>query len=40
LDAPIRRLCSVNSPVPFSPVLEDYYMPNAKDIIEAAKAIV
>lgn len=40
LDAPIRRLCSVNSPVPFSPVLEDYYMPNAKDIIEAAKSIV
>jgi pyruvate dehydrogenase E1 component beta subunit len=37
LDAPIIRVCSVNSPVPFSPVLEDYYVPNAGDIVKAAK---
>ncbi|HPP31306.1 MAG TPA: alpha-ketoacid dehydrogenase subunit beta [Soehngenia sp.] len=36
LDAPIIRVCSVNSPVPFSPVLEDYYVPNASDIVNAA----
>lgn len=37
LDAPIIRVCSVNSPVPFSPVLEDYYVPNSGDIVKAAK---
>ncbi|TJX68903.1 alpha-ketoacid dehydrogenase subunit beta [Soehngenia saccharolytica] len=39
LDAPIKRLCAVNSPVPFSPVLEDYYVPNAEDIVKAVKTM-
>jgi len=35
LDAPIRRLCAANVPVPMSPVLEDAAIPN-EDAIEKA----
>ena len=37
LDAPIIRIGSLNTPVPFAPHLEKYYMPNAQDIITAVK---
>lgn len=37
LDAPIIRIGALNCPVPFSPPLEDFYLPSAADIIEAAK---
>jgi pyruvate dehydrogenase E1 component beta subunit len=37
LDAPIARIGALNSPVPFSPGLEQYYLPNAKDIVAAVK---
>ncbi|MDR1932310.1 MAG: alpha-ketoacid dehydrogenase subunit beta [Spirochaetales bacterium] len=39
LDAPIARIGALNSPVPFSPGLEQYYLPNAKDISAAVKKI-
>jgi pyruvate dehydrogenase E1 component beta subunit len=39
LDAPVIRIGALNSPVPFSPALEPYYLPNAKDIIAAVKKI-
>ena len=35
LDAPIKRVTAPDTPVPFSPVLEDAYLPNA-DKIKAA----
>jgi len=35
LDAPIERVGAVESPVPFSPVLEDAYLPNEEKIIKA-----
>jgi len=35
LDAPVRRIGGLDTPVPFSPPLEDAYRPNA-DVIEAA----
>jgi 2-oxoisovalerate dehydrogenase E1 component beta subunit len=35
LDAPVRRLGGLDTPIPFSPPLEDAYRPNA-DTIEAA----
>ncbi len=37
LDAPVARIGALDTPVPFSPILEQYYMPNAQDIITAAK---
>ena len=37
LDAPVARIGALDTPVPFAPVLEQYYMPNAADIIKAAK---
>ncbi len=33
LDAPVVRLTAPHTPVPFSPPLEDYYLPNATKII-------
>ncbi|MCD8349012.1 MAG: alpha-ketoacid dehydrogenase subunit beta [Planctomycetaceae bacterium] len=37
LDAPIARIGALNSPVPFCPQLEQYYLPHSKDIIAAVK---
>ncbi len=38
LDAPVRRLAARDVPVPFSPVLEEYIIPHASDIVQAARA--
>jgi len=35
LDAPVVRIGALNSPVPFAAVLEQYYMPNAADVVAA-----
>ncbi|MCR3956914.1 MAG: alpha-ketoacid dehydrogenase subunit beta [Gudongella sp.] len=37
LDGPVLRVCAMNTPVPFSPVLEQYYIPSADDIVKAVK---
>ena len=37
LDAPIRRVTALDTPVPFSPPLEDYYLPQVEDILAAAR---
>jgi pyruvate dehydrogenase E1 component beta subunit len=37
LDAPVARIGSLDTPVPFAPNLEAYYMPNDVDIVVAAK---
>jgi len=39
LDAPVARLGGLDTPVPFSPPLEDAYRPDALKIYEAAKAL-
>jgi pyruvate dehydrogenase E1 component beta subunit len=39
LDAPIRRVAAPFSPVPFSPPLEQAYIPDADDIVAAIKSI-
>jgi pyruvate dehydrogenase E1 component beta subunit len=39
LDAPVKRLGALNVPIPFSPVLEDLTIPNAKTVCEMAKAL-
>ncbi len=40
LDAPPRMLTAPHTPVPFSPPLEDYYIPSVEKIISTAKAMV
>jgi len=39
LDGPVRRLGGLDTPVPFSPPLEDAYRPDAKKIYQAAKEL-
>ena len=36
LDAPIKRVAALNSPIPFNPRLEDYVLPNEDNIKAAA----
>jgi len=38
LDAPVKRVGAPFSPVPMSPDLEKFYVPNAERIAEAARA--
>lgn len=40
LRAPIRRVTAPHSPVPFSPSLEDLYVPSADRVAEACRALV
>jgi pyruvate dehydrogenase E1 component beta subunit len=35
LNAPIERVGAKDSPIPFSPVLEKYILPNDGDVVEA-----
>jgi len=39
LDAPVRRLGGLDTPVPFSPSLEDAYRPDAAKILAAAREL-
>ena len=40
LDAPVVRIGALDTPVPFAPNLEQYYMPNAQDILAGVKKIL
>jgi pyruvate/2-oxoglutarate/acetoin dehydrogenase E1 component len=40
LDAPIMRVTAPDTPIPFSPPLEQFIIPNEKTIIEAVKEVV
>jgi 2-oxoisovalerate dehydrogenase E1 component beta subunit len=39
LDAPVRRLASLDTPVPFAKTLEEHYLPNAAKIADAAREL-
>jgi pyruvate/2-oxoglutarate/acetoin dehydrogenase E1 component len=39
LDAPVVRVASIDTPVPYSPPLEDYYLPQVKDVVDAARKV-
>jgi len=39
LDAPVARVACPETPIPFSPPLEEMYMPNADRIIQAVDQI-
>lgn len=40
LDAPIKRVAEPDTPIPFSPTLEQYVIPDEKAIIKAVKEVV
>lgn len=40
LDAPPRMVTAPHTPVPFSPPLEDYYIPSVENIVSAVKSVV
>jgi 2-oxoisovalerate dehydrogenase E1 component beta subunit len=37
LDGPILRVTAIDTPVPYSPPLEDYFLPGTDDIVNAAR---
>ncbi len=37
LDAPILRVTAIDAPVPYSPPLEDYFLPQVEDVVKAAR---
>jgi 2-oxoisovalerate dehydrogenase E1 component beta subunit len=39
LDGPIRRVTSLDTPVPYSPPLEDYFLPNTVKVVAAAREL-
>ncbi len=40
LDGPILRVTAIDSPVPFSGALEDYFLPSVADVVTAARYLV
>jgi 2-oxoisovalerate dehydrogenase E1 component beta subunit len=39
LDGPIMRITAPDTPVPFAPPLEEYFLPNTRKVIEAARKL-
>ncbi|HKP75752.1 MAG TPA: alpha-ketoacid dehydrogenase subunit beta [Longimicrobiaceae bacterium] len=37
LDAPIQRVTALDAPIPYSPPLEDYFLPQTEDVVKAAR---
>src|SRR5207247_2550895 len=37
LDAPIRRLASLDTPVPYAPSLEEFFLPNTQKVVAALR---
>jgi len=40
LDAPIKRVCAPDTPIPYSSVLEKFWMPDEEDLIKAVTEIM
>jgi 2-oxoisovalerate dehydrogenase E1 component beta subunit len=39
LDGPLLRVTALDTPVPYAPPLEEYFLPNAKKVFDAAKEL-
>jgi 2-oxoisovalerate dehydrogenase E1 component beta subunit len=37
LDGPVRRVASIDTPVPYSPTLEEFFMPNVDKVLDAMR---
>jgi acetoin:2,6-dichlorophenolindophenol oxidoreductase subunit beta len=40
LDAPIRRIAAPDTPVPFAPIMEKFYIPTVENIVAIARELV
>jgi len=40
LDAPIERVCAADTPIPFSPPMEDFVIPQENDLEEAVRRVL
>ncbi|NQU13808.1 MAG: hypothetical protein HQ561_06660 [Desulfobacteraceae bacterium] len=40
LDAPVTRIGAKDDPVPFSPVMEDFVLPQVSDIVHGVKKVL
>jgi len=40
LDAPVQRITTADTPAPYSPVLLEEWLPNAKDVVAAVKKVL
>jgi pyruvate dehydrogenase E1 component beta subunit len=40
LNAPIKRVCAPDTPIPFSPILEKRWMPDEEDLVKAVTEIM
>ena len=40
LDAPIKRVAALDTPTPYAPVLEEYFMPNTDKIMQAVRQVI
>ena len=39
LDGPVRRVTSLDTPVPYAPGLEEYFLPSAAKVVAAAREL-
>jgi 2-oxoisovalerate dehydrogenase E1 component beta subunit len=39
LDGPVTRVTSIDTPVPFSPPLEEFFLPQVDDVLKAARSL-
>lgn len=39
LDAPVKRVASLDTPVPYAPTLEEYFLPNTQKVIDALRKL-
>ena len=39
LDGPIRRITAPNTPVPYSPPLEEFFLPKVSDVLRVAREL-
>jgi 2-oxoisovalerate dehydrogenase E1 component beta subunit len=40
LDAPVKRVASIDAPVPYSPPLESFFLPNRDKVLAAARELL
>jgi 2-oxoisovalerate dehydrogenase E1 component beta subunit len=40
LDAPVRRVCAHDVPLPYAPTLEDYVLPQTEDVVAACRWLI
>ena len=39
LDGPVRRITAPNTPVPYSPPLEEFFLPKVSDVVRVAREL-